>query len=54
MNDIYISRMMNNASIMLAEATQEILRLQAENIKLQKLLDFSLVKSGDVTAEQTA
>ena len=54
MNNIYISRMMQDASVMLAEATREILRLQAENEKLQKLLDFALVKSGDVNAEQSA
>lgn len=54
MNDIYISRMMQNISVTLAEATREILRLQAENEKLKDLLGFTMVKSGDVNAEQVA
>jgi hypothetical protein len=54
MNDIYISRMMQNISVTLAEATREILRLQAENEKLKDLLGFTMVKSGDVSAEQSA
>ena len=54
MNDIYITRMMTDASIALAKATQEILRLSKANDDLQKLLDFALVKRGDVNAEQSA
>jgi hypothetical protein len=54
MNDIYISRMMQNISVTLAEATREILRLQAENEKLKDLLGFAIVKTGDVNAEQSA
>jgi regulator of replication initiation timing len=54
MNDIYISRMMQNISVTLAEATREILRLQAENEKLKDLLGFTMIKSGDVNAEQSA
>ena len=54
MNDIYISRMMQNISVTLAEATQEILTLRKENEKLKKLLGFAMVKSGDVNAEQSA
>lgn len=61
MNDIYIARMMQNISVTLAQATQEIIalraeneKLSAENEKLKKLLDFTLVKSGDTSAEQVA
>ena len=54
MNDIYITRMMTDASIALAKATQEILRLSKANDDLQKLLDFALAKRGDVNAEQSA
>jgi hypothetical protein len=54
MNDIYITRMMTDASIALAKATQEILRLNKANDDLQKLLDFALAKRGDVHAEQSA
>jgi cell shape-determining protein MreC len=54
MNDIYISRMMQNISVTLAEATQEILTLRKENEKLKKLLGFTMLKSGDVNAEQSA
>lgn len=52
MNDIYISRMMQNISVTLAQATQEIIALRKENEKLKQLLDFALVKSGDTNAEQ--
>lgn len=52
MNNIYISRMMTEASIAMDDAMKEILRLRKENEKLQRLLDFALVKSGDTNAEQ--
>ena len=54
MNDIYITRMMQDASVTLYKATQEIIRLNKVNDELQKLLDFALAKTGDVNAEQSA
>ena len=54
MNDIYISRMMQNISVTLAEATQEIIALRRENDKLKELLGFAIAKTGDVNAEQSA
>ena len=54
MNDIYITRMMQDASVTLYKATQEIIRLNKVNDELQKLLDFALAKTGDVHAEQSA
>ena len=46
--------MMTKASIAMDDAMKEIIRLRAENEKLQRLMDFALVKSGDVNAEQVA
>ncbi len=54
MSDIYITRKMQEINTTLAKASIEIMRLRHENEKLQKLLEFALVKSGDINAEQSA